>query len=46
MMHDFAITERHVIFMDLPIVFDFERRAAGHGAFRTLGATTTAPASA
>jgi len=25
MMHDFAITERHVIFMDLPIVFNFER---------------------
>ncbi|MFD6222381.1 carotenoid oxygenase family protein [Nocardia asteroides] len=22
MMHDFAITERHVVFMDLPVVFD------------------------
>ena len=22
MMHDFAITDRHVVFMDLPIVFD------------------------
>jgi carotenoid cleavage dioxygenase len=25
MIHDFAITERHVIFMDLPIVFNIER---------------------
>jgi carotenoid cleavage dioxygenase len=31
MMHDFAITERHVIFMDLPIVFDFERAMSGSG---------------
>ena len=23
MMHDFAITERHVVFLDLPIVYDF-----------------------
>jgi len=29
MMHDFAITERHVVFMDLPIVFDLERAMAG-----------------
>ena len=29
MMHDFAITDRHVIFMDLPVVFDFERALAG-----------------
>jgi carotenoid cleavage dioxygenase len=28
-MHDFAITERHVIFMDLPIVFDIQRVASG-----------------
>lgn len=24
MIHDFAITERHVVFMDLPVVFDLE----------------------
>ncbi len=29
MMHDFAITERHVIFMDLPVVFDPERAMQG-----------------
>jgi len=31
MIHDFAITERHVIFMDLPIVFSFERAMSGRG---------------
>jgi carotenoid cleavage dioxygenase len=30
MMHDFAITRRHVLFMDLPIVFSPERLAEGH----------------
>ncbi len=29
MMHDFAITDRYVIFMDLPIIFDFERVEQG-----------------
>lgn len=29
MMHDFAITDRHVIFMDLPIVFDFALATSG-----------------
>lgn len=29
MMHDFAITERNVIFMDLPICFDLERAMRG-----------------
>jgi len=29
MMHDFAITERHVIFMDLPVVFSPERLTQG-----------------
>lgn len=29
MMHDFAITDRHVVFMDLPIVFDLERAMSG-----------------
>lgn len=29
MIHDFAITDRHVIFMDLPIVFDLEQAMAG-----------------
>jgi len=31
MMHDFAITERHVIFMDLPVVFDLEQALSGAG---------------
>jgi len=29
MMHDFGITENHVVFMDLPIVFSFENLEAG-----------------
>lgn len=29
MMHDFAITDRHVIFMDLPIVFDLDMAMSG-----------------
>lgn len=29
MMHDFALTEKHVIFMDLPMVFDLARAVAG-----------------
>lgn len=29
MMHDFAITERHVVFMDLPVVFDRSRAQKG-----------------
>jgi carotenoid cleavage dioxygenase-like enzyme len=29
MIHDFAITDRHVIFMDLPVCFDLERAARG-----------------
>jgi len=29
MMHDFALTERHAVFMDLPVVFDIERAMAG-----------------
>lgn len=31
MMHDFAITENFVIFYDLPILFDFDKAAAGEG---------------
>jgi carotenoid cleavage dioxygenase len=31
MMHDFAITERHVLFMDLPVVFDLEQALSGQG---------------
>ncbi len=31
MIHDFAITERHVVFMDLPIVFNLERAMSGRG---------------
>jgi carotenoid cleavage dioxygenase-like enzyme len=31
MMHDFAITERHVLFMDLPVVFDLELALSGKG---------------
>ena len=29
MMHDFAITDKHTIFMDLPITFDFTRAMNG-----------------
>lgn len=29
MIHDFAITDRHVVFMDLPLVFDLELAMAG-----------------
>ena len=29
MIHDFALTDRHVVFMDLPIVFSFERAMSG-----------------
>jgi carotenoid cleavage dioxygenase len=31
MIHDFALTDRHVVFMDLPIVFSPERAMAGRG---------------
>jgi carotenoid cleavage dioxygenase len=34
MIHDFAITDRHVIFMDLPVVFDFERALQGTMPYR------------
>lgn len=34
MIHDFAITDRHVIFMDLPIVFDLEGAMTGGMAYR------------
>jgi carotenoid cleavage dioxygenase len=33
MMHDFAITEHHTIFMDLPLTFRPERAARGEAAF-------------
>ncbi|MFD3465688.1 carotenoid oxygenase family protein [Streptomyces sp. NPDC058682] len=29
MMHDFSLTSRHVVFMDLPAVFDVDRISAG-----------------
>jgi carotenoid cleavage dioxygenase len=29
MMHDFALTERHVVFLDLPVVFSWDALAAG-----------------
>ena len=34
MMHDFALTAQHVIFMDLPIVFDMDAAASGDMPFR------------
>jgi carotenoid cleavage dioxygenase len=34
MMHDFAITEHHVVFMDLPLVFDLELALAGTMPYR------------
>jgi carotenoid cleavage dioxygenase-like enzyme len=33
MMHDFAITERHIVFMDLPITFSLERAMSGKSFF-------------
>ena len=47
MMHDFALTAEHVVFMDLPIVFNLD---IAHDALAatcpTAGTTTTVPASA
>ncbi|MEO8602435.1 MAG: carotenoid oxygenase family protein [bacterium] len=34
MIHDFAITENHVIFMDLPVVFDLEMAMQGRFPYR------------
>jgi carotenoid cleavage dioxygenase-like enzyme len=34
MMHDFAITEHHVLIMDLPVVFDFQRAMRGQMPYR------------
>ena len=34
MMHDFMITGKHAIFMDLPVVFDLEAALAGTMPFR------------
>ncbi|MEM7274854.1 MAG: carotenoid oxygenase family protein [Actinomycetota bacterium] len=34
MIHDFAITDRHVVFMDLPVVFDFDRAMQGAMPYR------------
>ena len=34
MVHDFAITDRHVVFMDLPVVFDLELAMAGTMPYR------------
>ncbi len=34
MMHDFAMTASHVVFMDLPIVFDADAAASGDMPFR------------
>src|SRR5262245_65379489 len=34
MLHDFAITARHVVFMDLPVVFDLELAMAGTMPYR------------
>lgn len=31
MVHDFAITRDHVVFLDLPVVFDWDKAAAGAG---------------
>ncbi|TDD80176.1 dioxygenase [Actinomadura rubrisoli] len=32
MMHDFAITEHHVVWLDLPLVFDVDLAVSGEGA--------------
>ena len=44
MMHDFALTEGHVIFMDPPIVFNLEVAATARATCRSAGMTTMAPA--
>ncbi|MFO0926673.1 MAG: carotenoid oxygenase family protein [Gemmataceae bacterium] len=33
MMHDFAVTARHTVFLDLPVVFDFRRLLRGESSF-------------
>ncbi len=33
MMHDFALTDRHAVFMDLPVVFDMDRAKSGEMPF-------------
>lgn len=33
MMHDFAVTARHSVFLDLPVVFDFRRLLRGESSF-------------
>ena len=37
MMHDFAITEHHVLIMDLPVVFDLQSMIATLGIDRIMG---------
>ena len=45
MMHDFAASEKHALFLDLPVVFSLEEALKGK-ACPSTGATTTRRASA
>ena len=46
MMHDFALTAEHVVFMDLPVVFSLDVAKRANATCPSAGTTTTAPASA
>ena len=46
MIHDFALTRTHVVFFDLPVVFDLDDGRAGPGDAVPLGRRLSARASA
>jgi carotenoid cleavage dioxygenase-like enzyme len=43
MMHDFHLTSGHVVFMDLPVLFDLPKAMAGHPGMPNTWTPTTAP---
>ena len=45
MMHDFAMSAEHIVFMDLPLVFRLDIARNSPATCRTAGATITAPGS-
>ena len=48
LMHDFALTAEHVVFLDLPLLFNLDAALTGPsgGIYRTAGTTSIGPASA